>query len=104
MKHLSANPTDRSPPTNWSVYIIRCADGSLYTGITTDPGRRFQQHADGRGAKFFRTRRPLEIVYREEDHSRSTAGKREIEIKGMTKKDKAALVGYGSNTLTGTQD
>ena len=62
MKNVSANPIDKSQPTNWSVYVIRCADGSLYTGISTDPGRRFQQHADGRGAKFFRTRRPLEII------------------------------------------
>lgn len=75
----------------WYVYIILCADNSLYTGITTDPERRFRQHADGKGAKYFRGRRPLGIVYLEAGHTRSSAGSRELRIKRMSPGDKAAL-------------
>jgi putative endonuclease len=64
----------------------------LYTGITTEPERRFRQHAAGLGAKFFRARQPLEIVYLERGHTHGTACRREIEIKGMTKKNKSALI------------
>lgn len=76
----------------WYVYIILCSDRSLYTGITTDPERRFRQHAAGSGAKFFRGRKPLRIVYKEGGHTRSSAGSRELLIKRMTHGDKAALV------------
>ncbi|MCW8872029.1 MAG: GIY-YIG nuclease family protein, partial [Xanthomonadales bacterium] len=59
---------------DWSVYIIRCDDGSLYTGVSTDVDRRFREHLDTRrGAKFFKGRAPLEVVYREAGHSRSSA-------------------------------
>jgi putative endonuclease len=80
---------------NWYLYIILCSDNSLYTGITTDPERRFRQHVDGIGAKYFRGRRPLGIVYLERDHTRSSAGKRELQIKGMTHSEKSALVNTG---------
>lgn len=76
----------------WYVYIILCSDGSLYTGITTDPERRFRQHAAGSGAKYFRGRKPSKIVYQEGLHTRSSAGRREMQIKGMTREGKAALV------------
>jgi putative endonuclease len=76
----------------WYVYIIRCSDNSLYTGITTDLERRFRQHADGSGAKYFRGRRPLRIVYQEGNHSRSSAGIRELQIKRMTRGFKSALI------------
>lgn len=79
---------------NWHVYIIKCSDGSLYTGITTDPVRRFRQHAGGQGAKYFRGRQPLRLVYLEGDHTRSTAGKREFQIKHMTRADKCLLVSH----------
>jgi putative endonuclease len=111
MKPPPDSPSQNSTSyTNWSVYIIRCADGSFYTGITTDPARRFRQHAEGRGAKFFRTRNPLEIAYLEEGHSRSTASKREIQIKALANRDKAALVRWAADqtfrpdTSTGKQD
>lgn len=78
---------------NWHVYIILCSDNTLYTGITTDPERRFEQHATGRGAKYFRGRQPLRVVYRESGHSRSSAGRREAEIKGMTRAEKFTLTG-----------
>lgn len=77
---------------SWYVYIILCSDRSLYTGITTDPERRFRQHETGSGAKYFRGRKPLEIVYQEGHHTRSSAGCRELQIKRMTHGDKAALV------------
>ncbi len=76
----------------WFVYIIICSDDSLYTGISIDPERRFRQHADGKGAKYFRGRRPLRFVYLEGDHSRSTATSRELQIKRMTRVDKSALI------------
>lgn len=76
---------------NWHVYIILCSDDSYYTGITTHMERRFVQHATGRGAKYFRGREPRQVVYLESGHTRSTAGRREAEIKGMTRAGKAAL-------------
>ena len=76
---------------NWHVYIIRCSDGSLYTGITTDMDRRFKQHASGCGARYFRGRQPKQLVYLESGHTRSSAGKREAEIKGMTRAGKSLL-------------
>lgn len=76
----------------WCVYIILCSDHSLYTGITTDPERRFREHADGKGAKYFRGRRPLKIAYLEADHTRGSATARELEIKRMTHGEKSALI------------
>ena len=79
------------PGTDWHVYIILCSDDSLYTGITTDVERRLQQHGDGRGAKYFRGRRPIRLFYLESGHTRSSAGKREAEIKRMKRADKCLL-------------
>lgn len=76
----------------WYVYMILCSDNSLYTGITTDPDRRFRQHADGRGAKYFRGRRPLKIVYQEAGHTRSSAAARELQVKRMSHGDKLGIV------------
>jgi putative endonuclease len=81
---------------NWQIYIILCSDNSLYTGITTDIERRLRQHETGRGAKYFRGRQPKELVYLENGHSRSSASKRETEIKRMTRTDKCLLVSSGS--------
>ena len=76
----------------WHVYIILCSDNSLYTGITTDIERRFCQHANGSGAKYFRGRQPLRVVYLENDHSRPSAACREVQIKTMNRIDKLNLV------------
>jgi len=76
----------------WFVYIVLCSDDSLYTGITTDPARRLGQHAAGRGARYFRGRQPLRMVYLEAEHSRSSASRRECLIKAMTRTDKARLI------------
>jgi len=77
---------------NWHVYIIESYDQSFYTGITTDIDRRFEQHAEGKGAKYFNGRNPVKVVFREDGHTRSSASKREAEIKKLTKKDKIKLI------------
>jgi putative endonuclease len=77
---------------NWQVYIILCSDESLYTGITTDIARRLTQHRDGCGAKYFRGRKPERLVYLESGHDRSSAGRREIEIKRLRLNAKRRLI------------
>ena len=77
----------------WHLYILRCRDGSLYTGITTDVEKRLEAHRSGKGAKYTRGRGPLELVYREECGTHSDALKREIEIKRLTREQKQALIG-----------
>lgn len=78
----------------WHVYIIRCDDGSLYTGISTDVERRFADHRDTRrGARYFGGRTPLEVVWREAGHSRSSAARREASIKKLSRAGKLELIG-----------
>lgn len=72
-------------------YLLECADGTYYTGWTTDPPRREKQHNAGRGAKYTRTRRPVKLVYVEELPSRSDAMKRELVIKAMGRERKMRL-------------
>ena len=75
----------------WSVYILRCGDGTLYTGITDDVSARLQAHQSGKGAKYTRGRGPLELVYTESCESHSDAAKREWQIKQLKKSEKIAL-------------
>ena len=77
---------------NWFVYLVRCRDGSLYTGIAKDVTRRCQQHNAGTGSRYTRSRRPVVLVYQESKRSRSLALKREAAIKAMTRREKEALV------------
>lgn len=77
---------------NWQVYIILCSDNTLYTGITTDLQQRFGQHASGRGAKYFRGRQPVRVVYLESGHTRSSAAAREAAIKNLARVDKLGLI------------
>ncbi|HEY5672146.1 MAG TPA: GIY-YIG nuclease family protein [Malonomonas sp.] len=77
---------------NWQVYMIRCCDDSLYCGITTDIDRRFKQHASGSGAKYFRGRRPELLAYLESGHDRSSASRREYELKRLRRSAKELLV------------
>jgi putative endonuclease len=88
---------------NWLVYIILCSDDTLYTGITTDLQRRISQHASGRGAKYFRGRRPLEVVYQEDGHTRSSAGRRELEIKNLARTEKRLLISSVLNEISRQQ-
>ena len=76
----------------WHVYIIRCSDQSLYTGITTDIERRYRQHLEGTGARYFWGRKPRRMVYVETGHTRSSAAKREYEIKSLTRVQKDNLI------------
>ena len=87
--------------TPWYVYMIQASDGSLYTGITTDVDRRFQEHLGGnrgakkgtnKGAKYFQGRKPEKIVFVEEGHDRSSASKREAEIKRLRREQKLVLI------------
>ena len=75
------------------LYILRCKDGSLYTGITTDVEKRLEAHRSGKGAKYTRGRAPLELVYREECGDHSAALKRELEVKALPRKEKWMLIG-----------
>lgn len=81
---------------DWFVYIIRSDDDSLYTGVTTDVERRFSEHAASpRGARYFNGRKPVEVVYTEKGHTRSSASRREAEIKKMSRQDKIDLLKSG---------
>lgn len=82
-----------SEEKKWYLYILRCGDGSLYTGITTDVERRLEAHRSGKGAKYTRGRGPLEVAYREECDDHSAALKREIEIKALSREQKEILIG-----------
>lgn len=74
------------------VYVLQCKDGSLYTGITTDLARRLAEHTSGKGAKYTRGKKVGAIVYSERKRNRSTASKREAEIKSWTRAEKLNLV------------
>lgn len=75
----------------WTVYILECGDGTLYTGITDDLERRLKAHAQGKGAKYTRGRGPLKLRYREELPDKGAALKREYAIKQLSKTEKMAL-------------
>jgi putative endonuclease len=77
------------------VYVLRCADGTLYTGVTTDPDRRLAEHNAGTASKYTRSRRPVAIVYREAKRGRGTALRRELAIKALTREAKEALITGG---------
>ncbi len=76
----------------WSVYIIKCRDGRLYTGISNDVERRVKAHDTGKGCRFTKYRYPVTLVYQEECGTQSAARKRELEIQGFTRKKKLGLI------------
>lgn len=84
----------------WAVYMVRCADGSLYTGISVEVTRRVAEHnsSDQLGARYTRTRRPVELVYCEAVSSRSAASRREREIKRLPRQKKEALLLAGPSS------
>lgn len=75
----------------WFVYVVRCRDGSLYTGISTDVESRVAAHNAGTGARYTRARRPVQVVHVERKRSRSTALRREAAIKALSRAEKLAL-------------
>ncbi len=84
--------------TTWYLYMIRCNNGHLYTGVTTELSRRFKEHQAGgvKAAKYLRGKGPLSLAYSEEVGNRSEALKREIVVKKLTRKQKLLLI---SNSL-----
>lgn len=92
MPRKDRNPEARPPGNGWFVYMVRCADDSLYTGIAKDVARRCQQHNAGTASRYTRSRRPVELVYHEAHHSQSSALKREAEIKAMDRRGKLTMV------------
>ncbi len=76
----------------WFVYLLRCADGSLYAGVTTDPERRLEEHNAGTGARYTRGRRPVVLAYLERAPDRAGACRREAAIKRLTRTDKLTLI------------
>ena len=78
---------------HWFVYMVICSDKTIYTGITKDLEKRVSEHNNGAvGAKYTRARRPVKLVYQEEQSSRSTATKRELQLKKMSRADKLLLI------------
>jgi predicted GIY-YIG superfamily endonuclease len=83
----------------WWVYIVECADGSLYTGTTDDVEKRIDRHNTGKGAKYTRSRGPVRLVHREQHPSRSHALKREIEIKKLRRAQKKLIVDHSLKSV-----
>lgn len=79
----------------WTVYILRCRDGSLYTGITNDLPKRLKAHAAGNASKYTRSRLPVRLAYQEVRRSKSAALKREAAIKRLRRQTKLELIGTG---------
>jgi putative endonuclease len=96
------------PP--WHVYIVRCADGTLYTGVAIDVAKRVAQHNGthgntarvrrNTGARYTRARRPVKLVYQERAANRSAACRREYRIKQLTRREKLALIASGSRIIS----
>ncbi len=81
--------------TQWTVYILKCSDKSYYTGITNNLKKRLDDHTSGKGAKYMRGRTPFDLVFNEPHPDRSSASKRECEIKKLTKTEKVILITQG---------
>ena len=91
----SPNPVrsvSESPAPTWFVYILRCSDGTLYTGVTLDLDRRCRQHNAGTASRYTRSRLPAKLVYREEQPGQGSALKREASVKRLTRREKLALI------------
>ena len=84
-------------PLPWTVYILECADSTLYTGLTNDLPNRLAKHADGTGAKYTRGRGPYKVIYTERCETKNCALKREAEIKSMNRKGKLTLASHISS-------
>ncbi len=81
----------------WYVYIVRCSDASLYTGVTNDPAKRLAAHNAGRGAKYTRSRLPVALVHIERKRCKGAALAREALIKRLSRHTKLALIAAGQN-------
>jgi predicted GIY-YIG superfamily endonuclease len=92
MPKKDGKPKAKPSGERWFVYMVRCADGSLYAGIAKDVIRRCQQHNAGTASRYTRSRLPVELVYQQSLASRSLALKREAAIKAISRREKLALI------------
>lgn len=92
LEQKTAKGRGRKKAQPWFVYILECADGTLYTGITNDLQRRFDEHNTGRGARYTRSRTPVELRYTEQCRDRSAALIREARIKALGRPAKEKLI------------
>lgn len=91
MPAATGKPTRKTQTQVWTVYILECADATLYTGITNNMAERLAKHANGTGAKYTRGRGPYKVVYQETCRTRSAATKREAAIKALGRAEKLLL-------------
>jgi predicted GIY-YIG superfamily endonuclease len=89
---MSAAKKRKRKAAAWVLYVLKCGDGTLYTGITTDVLRRVQQHNDGTASRYTRSRLPVKLVHRERCRGRSSALKKEYAIKQLSRKEKEAYI------------
>jgi predicted GIY-YIG superfamily endonuclease len=96
----------KAPPSTggWFVYMVRCADGSLYTGVAKDVARRIRQHNDGTASRYTRSRRPVELAYHEAHPDQSSALKREAAIKALGRREKLALARQRRQSAKGVRE
>lgn len=99
-KEKAARRPRQKRKEKWYLYILRCRDLSLYTGITKDLERRFKMHSEGKAARYTRTRLPVEMVYREVCKTRTEALTRECLVKAIPKAKKLALIHHGPEQIT----
>lgn len=100
-KQKSASTSGSSPKTSWWVYILRGASGRFYTGVSTDPPRRVEEHnGSPRGAKYTRAGRPWTLVYQEGPYTRGSALSREYAIKRLPRSKKQELISWDSKRST----
>jgi putative endonuclease len=92
-------PAIPSKGRSWTLYIVRCNDATLYTGITNDPARRLCQHNEGSASRYTRGQLPVKLVYRESCDTRSAALVREAAVKALSRKEKERLI---VNALSGS--
>ena len=101
-RNIKGRKRDTKKPSGdtWYVYLLRCAGGSLYTGITKDVSRRCQQHDAGTASRYTRSRLPVQLLYHKAQASRGSALRREAAIKAMTRREKLALIRLASTNET----
>lgn len=92
MPKKGRKPRPKPPGDGWFVYLLRCADGTLYTGIAKDVSRRCQQHNAGTASRYTRSRLPVVLVYQESHASRGQALRREAAIKALSRRQKMSLI------------
>ena len=92
LKRIESTKLESSHKNLYYVYVLECADKSLYTGITNNLENRVEKHNLGTASKYTRGRRPVKVIYYEQAYSKSAALKREIQIKKLKKEDKIKLV------------